>query len=119
MRVIYVAGPYRGKDEFAVWENVQKARKAAIELWKRGWAVICPHANTAHFEHFGRGLPDTTWLEGDLEIVSRCDAIFLVEGWEKSRGAAAEKVAAETLNLEVYERLEDVPHGGASYGRKV
>jgi hypothetical protein len=83
MKVIFISGPYRGN----ISNNIQHARMAAIKLWKEGWAVICPHMNTAHFD----GLcPDETWLKGDLEILKRCDAIYVLKGWNESIGTKKE-----------------------------
>jgi len=37
MRVIYVAGSYRGKSERDVFDNIVHARQAALRLWEEGW----------------------------------------------------------------------------------
>lgn len=111
MKIAYVAGPYRGKDEFAVWQNILNAKRVAIKLWKKGYAVICPHANTAHFEHFSAtmkdcqvvdNIADTTWLKGDLEILSRCDLVVMAPGWAKSEGARMEAARAKELGIIVF-----------------
>ncbi|MCF7634828.1 MAG: hypothetical protein LLF82_000294 [Dehalococcoides mccartyi] len=94
MRVIYVAGKYRAETKEGIEANIQKARHAAIKLWQLGWAVICPHLNTAHFD--GEA-PDSVWLKGDLEILSRCDAIYMLEGWEQSTGAKSEHELARSI----------------------
>ena len=83
--VLYLAGPYRGDID----ANITAARKVAIELWERGYTVICPHLNTAHFE-VDCNLPESEYIRRDLEILSRCDAIVMLPGWEKSEGACAE-----------------------------
>ena len=94
MKLVFVSGPYRGDTD----SNIAKARELAIQLWQQGYAVICPHMNTAHFD----GLcPDEVWLEGDIEMLKRCDAIALVDGWEKSIGANAEYKLACELGLEI------------------
>lgn len=98
MKVVYVAGPYRAETEWGLIENIRNAENAAIELWKQGWAVICPHKNTAHF---GGLCDDGVWLEGDLEILRRCDAIYLAKGWHKSQGALKELELARELGLQI------------------
>jgi len=48
------------------------------------------------------------WLERDLEILSRCDAIFMLKGWKQSRGAKREYARAKELGLEImYEKVGD------------
>ena len=96
MKVIYVAGPYRGDVE----ANIARAKMAAIALWKRGWAVFCPHTNAAHFDH--AGVEDAAVLAGDLELLRRCDAIFLLNGWEHSEGSRRESNLATKYLIQHY-----------------
>ena len=98
MRVIYVSGKYRGKSENEVFENIMRARSAAVKLWDEGWSVICPHTNTMFM---GSKLGDKAFMEGDLEILARCDAIYMLKGWEESEGARQELALAESLELEI------------------
>ena len=94
MKLVFISGKYRSD----VDTNIENAKRASIELWKQGYAVICPHLNTAHFD----GLcPDEVWLEGDLEILKRCDVIYMLKGWEKSTGAVAEYRLAYKLGKEI------------------
>lgn len=109
MRIIYVAGPYRGDSESRVWANIMAARDIAIRVWQLGYVAICPHLNTMLF---GGELPDSAYLQGDLEIIARCDAIVLVPGWETSAGTQAEIEYAQQLDIPVYQRPEDLPIGG-------
>ena len=99
MKVIYIAGAYRNSTEWGLIENIRHAEREAIKLWQHGWAVLCPHKNTAHF---GGTCPDKVWLEGDLEMLSRCDAIYMLTDWDLSEGALQEYEKAKELNLEIY-----------------
>lgn len=100
MRVAYVSGPYRSlAGPNGIWENIQRARTIALELWKRGYAAICPHQNTMMFDG---ACPDDVWLEGDLEILQRCDLIVVCPGWEISRGTLAEIALASQLGIPIY-----------------
>lgn len=87
MQVIFISGPYRADTLQGVMKNIQRARSAALKLWKQGYAVICPHSNTALFDG---AADDSVWLKGYLEILKRCDAIYMLKGWEKSEGSRAE-----------------------------
>lgn len=79
MKVIYVAGKYKANIEWGLVENIRHAERIALELWRQGWAVICPHKNTAHFGGSLRGYnTEREWLDGDLEILRRCDAIYML-----------------------------------------
>ena len=98
MKVAYIAGPYRGKSERAVVENIRHAEKYALKDWQMGYAVICPHLNT---QLFGGLAPDEVWLDGDLEILRRCDLCVMIPGWDNSSGARAERVFALEHGIEV------------------
>lgn len=107
MKLIYVAGAYRAEGWHNVFENILKARAAARLLWLKGWAVICPHANSILMD--GPDIPAQTFLDGDLEIIQRCDAICMLPGWEKSEGSNMEYAHAIELGLEIYFGVEQVP----------
>lgn len=104
MKVIYIAGSYRSITEWGLIQNIRKAEEAAIKLWQEGWAVICPHKNTAHF---GGLCDDEVWLKGDLEIIKRCDAIYLLTNWQHSIGACAERDVALQYGLQIIEEVLD------------
>lgn len=92
MKVVYVAGPFRGPDSWAMEQNIRRAEALALEAWKLGAAVVCPHANTRFFQG---AAPDHVWLDGDLAILRKCDAILLTPDWERSTGARAELAHAQ------------------------
>jgi hypothetical protein len=99
VKLVYVAGAFRAASAWLVEQNIRKAEALALEVWKLGAAVVCPHTNTRFFDG---ALPDATFLAGDLEILSRCDAVLMVEGWEQSRGAVAESVFATDKGIRVF-----------------
>ncbi len=84
-----------------------QAEDAALRLWKEGWVVFCPHKNAAHFGG-ALGIPDGTWLEGDMEILRRCDAIYMLNNWKDSKGAILELQEASRLGLMILYEAEGV-----------
>lgn len=96
--VAYIAGPYRAGHGRTVLENIRAAEKVAIKYWRAGFAVICPHTNTAFFDGLA---PDEVWLEGDLEFVKRSDLIVMMENYRESSGALKELELAQKLGLKV------------------
>lgn len=116
-QVVYVAGPYRDeRGEWWVRENIRRAEAAALVVWRMGGVAICPHKNTAGFGGaLGEG--EEVWIEGDLELVRRCDALWAIEGWEGSVGARREVEEAREWGVEVF--FSDVEVGrflGFNYG---
>ena len=98
MKVAYIAGPYRSGTVYGIVENIRRAEAVAIKYWQLGYAVICPHKNTALLDGL---LPDRIWLDGAIEILKRCDVIVLMKGWINSSGSRAELEIATKLGLEV------------------
>lgn len=115
MKLIYIAGPYRAPSEWGVTQNIRKAEAVAIILWGKGWSVFCPHKNTAYF---GGLLSDRTWLDGDLVILERCDAICMMDGWENSQGAQVEHSRAVELGMPIYYEADNVPVLGDKEGTR-
>lgn len=100
MKVGYVAGPFRGKDHWEIAENIRNAERLALEVWRLGGAaVICPHANTAHYQD---AAPDHIWLDGDLEMLARCDFVIMTPDWRRSKGATAEHDFAVERGIPVF-----------------
>jgi hypothetical protein len=98
MNVIFICGPYRAENEVGIIENIKRAEKWSAQFWADGLAVICPHKNSALM---GGAIPEKLFLDGYLEILSRCDILFVMPGWEKSEGARAEIKEARRLRLDI------------------
>lgn len=111
MKLIYTAGPYTGKTYSEVDDNIKKAENVSIQLWKKGWAVICPHLNTCHFEIYEgvAGIDYHTWIKGDLLMLEKCDAIIMCQGWENSKGSIGELELAKKLGIEIFYEKNGIP----------
>lgn len=99
MKLAYVAGRYRAPTIRGIVENIQAAERVALNLWRLGYAVICPHKNTALFDG---AAPDDVWLRGDLVMLGRCDLLVTVPGWETSVGSHGEVDFANMHEIPVY-----------------
>lgn len=98
MKLAFISGPYRSDTISGVVQNIRNAEAVAIKYWKLGYAVFCPHKNTALFDGLA---PDNVWLEGDLEILKRCDVIVMMKTWKESSGAIAEFEFAAKEGIEI------------------
>lgn len=106
--LIYVAGRYRAATREAVAANIEAARQVGIQAARLEWYPVIPHANTAHMElelHHS----DDFWLTGTLELMTRCDAVVLVDGWESSAGTLGEIAKADALRIPVFRGLHLLP----------
>lgn len=89
---IYVSGPMTGHKDL----NFPAFNAAAQKLRDKGCQVINP---ADHGE-----VPGATWadyLRHDLAQLVQCEAIHLLPGWSKSRGAMLEHYVAAALGLRV------------------
>ena|ERR1035437_5948303 len=102
---VYLAGPMRGIPKF----NFPAFHKAAAKLRKQGYTVFSPAEkgiekkiakapDLQESRSFRRKVfaLDLAW------ICKHADAVALMPGWKKSKGAKAEKAAAEAIGLVVF-----------------
>ena len=106
MKVIYIAGKFRGANAWEVHKNVQEALKVGFEVAALGAMPLIPHSNTQPFDGT---LQDQFWLDGTLELLHRCDAVMTVSNWVHSKGAKDEvSEAVENLGIPVFHRFEEL-----------
>lgn len=91
---IYISGAIGGRDYREVALDFEAAQ-TQIRVFS-DFLPISPLDN---------GLPlDTPWsahMLRDLEILSTCDAVLMLPGWEHSPGCQIEKIFAERLGLRI------------------
>lgn len=104
MIVVYIAGAFRAPSAWLIEQNIRRAEELALQVWLTGNMVpICPHTMNRFYQGAG---PDDIWLKGDLELLSRADAVLVVPGSGNSSGTAIEVKSAEELHLPVFHRLD-------------
>jgi len=107
MEVAYVIGPYRSGDNLhGIKKNIDNAEAIALELWGLGFAVICPHKNTAFFD--GATENYNIWLEGGIELLKRSDFAVTVKGWENSKGSVNEVNLCKENKIPVFHSIDEV-----------
>ncbi len=103
----YIAGPMAGHDGF----NYQAFYGAEAALDLAGWRVVNPARLDGDFT-VREGVDDVkatvtplaraAFLKRDFEWLAKCDAIFMLPGWESSTGANAELFVAHVTGLDVF-----------------
>ncbi len=107
MKVVYVAGPFRcaskhvegQQDSWGIQVNVMAAMALGLEVWRAGAAALIPHANTMFFQN---AAPDHVWLDGDIAMLDKCDAVIMTPDWQRSSGARAEHEHAKAKGMTVF-----------------
>jgi len=105
MKVIYIAGPYNAPTEYGVLRNILEARILALQVWQSGGVALCPHSNTAFF---GGACPEMVWLDGYIELLRRCDALYVTHRWQESAGAVAEVAFARANDIPVLSTYDEM-----------
>lgn len=103
MKVIYIGGPFRAKTPWGVEQNIRRAEELALKVWQSGYVALCPHLNS---RYFSGACPDKVWLDGDMELLRRCDAVLLVSGWSLSSGTCNEVEYAYAAGIPVFQCIE-------------
>lgn len=110
-KVIYVSGKYTSGDSEieSVHNNIDKARKVAIKLWNRGYAVLTPHLNTANFDK-EKAVTATyaDFIAGDLAFIDGVDALFMLDNWKKSKGAVLEHDYAFKKGIPIFYSIRGI-----------
>ena len=98
---IYIAGPMRGYPQY----NYPAFNAADEWLTLQGWEVKSPAKISKTF-----GTPSAIdanpyllarLMRYEIEVLEKCDAIYLLRGWEKSVGAKEELAVALREGLEI------------------
>lgn len=98
----YISGRITGLNYEKVKRNFRNGMNEVIAM---GYEAVSPLFN---------GLPDSaTWAEHmvkDIEILLGCEAIYMLNNWEQSKGARVEKNIAEEMGFKVmYQSKEYIP----------
>lgn len=90
---IYISGPISGMSD----SNLPAFAAAARDL-------AAKHPKAKIRNPFDNGLsPDANWSEhmrADIKMMMECDAVALLPGWQKSKGACIENDLAEALGMD-------------------
>lgn len=93
MQLLYIAAPYRAPTTVQIKNNIHYASLMAQYYWLQGFAVICPHLNSAHFDGL---ISDQQFLSATKLMLLKCSHIALHPKWSFSDGCIAEyKLARE------------------------
>ena len=99
--IVYISGPLTQGSE---GDNIREAIKAGDAVAQMGYIPIIPHLN--YFWHIVSPHRYSFWMNIDLELVSRCDAVLRLEGY--SPGAERETKEALRLTIPVFFTLNDL-----------
>lgn len=99
-KTIYIAGPMTGIDDYNK-PAFDRAAKQIKEVWKGTnlpTSVISPSTN------FGgdQTLTHAQYMRYSIHQLLIVDAVYMLDGWEFSKGAVCEHTVAQSLGLDIY-----------------
>lgn len=107
---IYLAGAISSKAFLTSLDNVRRGLEMASFLISDGYAVFCPHLDFLYALTTNGTLMDVEhYKENSMAWLEVSDVVFVLPGWEKSKGTKAEIKRAKELKIPVvysYKELE-------------
>lgn len=105
IKLVFCACKYTENATYLIQRNIWHASIYAQEVALLGAIPLCPATIGSNYE----GIQDYLWWgEAYLTLMRRCDAVFMVPGYDRSNGATKEEVEALRLGMPVFYDLEDL-----------
>ena len=102
--LVYVAGPVSDLLRCNRKINIARAEFVGLAICHVGFTPVIPHKLFEGWEAYN--YTNEEFYEMDLHILSRCQAICMVVGWQRSRGAKLEFAFAEENQIPVIYEAE-------------
>jgi hypothetical protein len=97
---IYISGAITNNPNAKA--QFDKAKKTLVELNKNYYPILPMDLPHYHDQKW------SSYMREDIKAMMDCQGIYLIEGWEKSKGARIEKELAESLDFKIiYELISD------------
>ncbi|WFF74005.1 DUF4406 domain-containing protein [Proteiniclasticum sp. QWL-01] len=95
MKLVYLAHPYGGMAENGI--------KAVLLEYRIMTKYPEAHIFNAvrYFSYFGSFLPEVEIMRNCLDMVARCDELWVAPGWRESPGCKAEVQEAASLGMKI------------------
>lgn len=102
--LVYIAGALRG-DIPTYISNCSKMIRYGELVRRTGYSVFIPCLDVLQGIVMG-DMEFEDYFNNSFSILPRCDAVFLVPGWEESEGTNKEMALADSLNIPIFSEIE-------------
>jgi hypothetical protein len=109
MKRVYVAGLYSADNVLDVLRNIGRGQKVCARLFSLGFFPFCPW----HDKTFVIDLPENDFTvqqfyDYSIAWLVVSDVMLLLPGWDKSKGAIAEKKIAEEYGIPIFYTVKGI-----------
>lgn len=108
--LIYVAGPYTGKDRQEIESNVNYAIDIGIDIFNKGHFPYIPHLTDLvdkRAKEMGKEMFWEDFISWDVPWLKVCDALYFIK---ESKGANIELEEAKKLGKIIFYNNDEVPN---------
>ena len=96
MKTAYICSPYSGD----IKRNKEYARELTLRAIKDGYAPITPHLYITECLNDNEPLERELGLKIAIDLLQKCDAIYIGRKYGVSQGMKAEIIIARSLEME-------------------
>jgi hypothetical protein len=106
---VYVAGPYSANNVMDVLHNIREGIDACARLLLLGFAPYCPWLDHHYvLSQAGPALKVADLQEASMQWLGASQALFLLPGWEQSKGTRSEWAEALDRGIPAFSSLDDL-----------
>ena len=101
---LYIAGKYSDNNVITILDNMRRGMRMATRALLAGFSPFCPWCDH-HFQLMlrdGETLTVEDYYRYSMAWLRRADAVYVLKGWESSKGTKAEIYVAMSLGIPVY-----------------
>lgn len=91
---VYLSGPISGYD---LAERIEAFMQLEVKLRGKGVEVCNPLG-----QQWEQGLSTYDYMRKDIEMLLTCDAILMMDGWNRSAGCKTELDVAVAIGIDVW-----------------
>ena len=106
---IYVAGAYSADNVIDVLKNIGRGQDYAAKLFMLGHAPFCPwHDKEYVIQNWDKDFNVKMFYDYSMKWLEVSDVVFLVPGWENSKGTQKEIERAVELDIPVVKSIDEL-----------
>lgn len=99
MKKVYISGQISDIPYTLAYMNFKEAEQEVIDLF--GYSPVNPVMLGVIYPHFTYD----DYIAIDKALIDSCDAVYMLQGWEQSKGARIEKEYAEVVGKKILYQL--------------